>query len=334
MSLSGQNAARKSAGVFFAAVFLFLGGCITVNLFPEDRGLVEKDLRPPGGATEKVVFLHVRGFIGDQEKKKGTPMLGGRINQVSELEREFDKASRDTHVRAVVLEIDSPGGTVTASDRLYHRIMLFRERTRIPVVAFFGDLGASGAYYAAMAADEVWSRPTSVVGSIGVLIANIGVEGLMKKVGITDRTVASGAEKEMGSPLRKMTPEDRAIFEGLVKDFYGNFLRVVERGRKISPEKLLPLADGRVYTASQALSLGLVDRVGYRSDLTNHLEKITKTASLRLVTYEESGGGSPPLFGMDAGGFSSVSAAALMGLIRSMGPEPLYFWAPGGLTMK
>ncbi len=334
MDLSKTITTRSGRAIFVALGLLFLGGCVTVNLFPEDRGLVEKDLRPAGGAVEKVVFLPVRGFIGDQANKKGTPFLGGRVNQVRQLERELDKASRDPHVRGVVLEIDSPGGTVTASDRLYHRIMLFRERTRIPVVAFFGDLGASGAYYAAMAADEVWAHPTSVVGSIGVLIANIGVEGLMKKVGITDRTVASGPEKEMGSPLRKMTPEDRAIFEGLVKDFYGNFLRVVERGRKMTPERLGPLADGRVYPASLARSLGLVDRVGYRSDLVRHLERITKTQKLRLVTYEESGGGSPPLFGMEAGGISSVSAAALVGLIRSLGPEPLYFWAPGGLTIK
>ncbi len=317
-----------------SSVLVTLGGCVTVNLFPPDQGLVEKLLRPAGGATEKVLFLPVRGFIGDEEKKGGTPFLSGKTDQVRLLDRELEKARRDPHVRAIVLDIDSPGGSVTASDRLYHRILLFRQRTKIPVYAFFGDLGASGAYYTAMGANEVWARPTSVVGSIGVMIANVGVEGLMKKVGVTDRTVASGAEKEMGSPFRAMTPEDRKIFEGLVNDFYGTFLEVVEKGRKLDRATLLPLSDGRVFTARQALAHGLVDRVGYRSDLLSHMKKSLGLKSLELVTYRESEGGAPSLLGMEAGGFGSVSAEALAGLISSLGPAPLYFWSPGGLTMK
>ncbi|MCL5953089.1 MAG: signal peptide peptidase SppA [Nitrospirae bacterium] len=325
---------RILESVIAGTALLTLSGCITVNLFPQDRGLVEKKLRPQEGATEKVVFLPIHGFIGDQEKKGGTPLLGGKTDQVRLLDRELEKARRDPHVRAIVLDIDSPGGSVTASDRLYHKILLFRQRTKIPVIAFFGDLGASGAYYTAMGADEVWARPTSVVGSIGVMIANVGVEGLMKKVGVTDRTVASGAEKEMGSPFREMTPEDRRIFEGLVADFYATFLEVVERGRRMEANHLRPLADGRVFTARQALANGLLDRVGYRSDLIDHLKKKLGMNKLMLVTYRESDEGSPSLLGMDAGGFRSVSAQALAGLIRSLGPTPLYFWSPGGLIMK
>ncbi|MGC8529154.1 MAG: signal peptide peptidase SppA [Leptospirillia bacterium] len=325
---------RFLGSILAGTAFFILGGCVTVNLFPQDRGLEEKKLRPGEGATEKVVFLPVRGFIGDQEKKRGTPLLGGKTDQVRLLDRELEKARRDPHVRAIVLDIDSPGGTVTASDRLYHKILLFRQKTKIPVIAFFGDLGASGAYYTAMGANEVWARPTSVVGSIGVMIGNIGVEGLMKKVGVTDRTVASGPEKEMGSPFRTMTPEDRRIFEGIVADFYHSFLAVVEQGRRMEENRLKPLADGRVFTARQALADGLIDRVGYRSDLTSHLKKKLGIKKLMLVTYQESDGGSPSLLGMEAGGFGSVSAEALAGLIRSLGPTPLYFWSPGGLTMK
>ena len=334
--ISQSQGKRHVAGVIWASTALFaLTGCVTVNLFPPDQGLVEKSLRPANGATEKVVFLPIRGFIGDEEKKGGTPFLGGKTDQVRLLDRELAKARRDPHVRAIILDIDSPGGSVTASDRLYHRILLFRQRTKIPVYAFFGDLGASGAYYTAMGANEVWARPTSVVGSIGVMIANVGIEGLMKKVGVTDRTVASGAEKEMGSPFRAMSPEDKKIFEGLVEDFYGTFLGVVEKGRKMNRATLIPLADGRVYTARQALAHGLVDRIGYRSDLLHHLRKELGIKKLQLVTYRDSDGGSPSLLGMETGGgVGSVSAEALASLIRSLGPTPLYFWSPGGLTMK
>ncbi|EQD25647.1 MAG: Signal peptide peptidase SppA, 36K type [Leptospirillum sp. Group IV 'UBA BS'] len=262
---------------------------MTVNLYPQEKGLEEKVVKP-SRAKDKILFLPVRGFIGDQHKKGGLPFLGGKTDQVQLLEREFSKASGDPHVKAVVLMIDSPGGTVTASDRLYHRIRVFRKKTGIPVIAFFGDLGASGAYYAAMGADEVWARPTSVVGSIGVMIANLGFEGLMKKVGVSDRTIASGPEKEMGSPLREMTPEDRKIFEGLVSDFYEKFLDVVEKNRKIGGKKLAVLADGRVYTASQAMSAHLIDHVGYRSDLVDHLKGRLGIAHLKLVRYHRVGG--------------------------------------------
>ncbi|MCL4484727.1 MAG: signal peptide peptidase SppA [Nitrospirae bacterium] len=330
-----QQPSEKSGRLLGVLVLLslLLSGCVTVNLYPQEKGLEEKVVKP-SRAKDKILFLPVRGFIGDQHKKGGLPFLGGKTDQVQLLEREFSKASGDPHVKAVVLMIDSPGGTVTASDRLYHRIRVFRKKTGIPVIAFFGDLGASGAYYAAMGADEVWARPTSVVGSIGVMIANLGFEGLMKKVGVSDRTIASGPEKEMGSPLREMTPEDRKIFEGLVSDFYEKFLDVVEKNRKIGGKKLAVLADGRVYTASQAMSAHLIDHVGYRSDLVDHLKGRLGIAHLKLVRYQESGGGSPPLFGMEAGGWSALSEGSLLSLIRTLGTTPLYLWAPGGLTMK
>ncbi len=324
---------KKLLILFFSGILLVLSGCVTVNLYPQEKGLEEKLIKP-SRAEDKILFLPIRGFIGDEPKKRGIPFLGGKTDQVHLLEREFQKASGDTHVKAVVLMIDSPGGTVTASDRLYHKIREFRKRTGIPVIAFFGDLGASGAYYAAMGTDEVWARPTSVVGSIGVMIANLGFEGLMKKVGVSDRTIASGPEKEMGSPLRTMTPEDRKIFEGLVQDFYQKFLNVVRENRKIDRERLARLADGRIFTATQAKSANLIDHVGYRSDLVSSLKEKLKIKDLKLVQYQETGGGSPPLFGMTSGGWSALSEGTLIALVRSLGPTPLYLWTAGGLTMK
>ncbi len=316
-----------------ALFLLSLSGCVTVNLYPQEKGLEEKVIKP-SQAKDKILFLPIRGFIGDEPRKGGVPFLGGKTDQVHLLEQEFQKASLDPHIKAVILRIDSPGGTVTASDRLYHRIREFRKKTGIPVVAFFGDLGASGAYYAAMGSDEVWARPTSVVGSIGVMIANLGFEGLMKKVGVSDRTIASGPEKEMGSPLRKMTPEDRKIFEGLVQDFYQKFLDVVEKNRRIDEKSLSVLADGRVFTASQAKRAHLIDHIGYRSDLVMSVKQKLGLSHVKLVRYQETGGGSPPLFGMTAGGWSALSEGSLIALIRSLGPTPLYLWTAGGLTMK
>ncbi len=319
--------------IVFSGIFLVLTGCFTINLYPQEKGLLEEKIEP-SAAQAKILFLPVRGFIGDQQKKQGMPFLEGRVDQVALLEKEFQKAEKDPEVKAVVLMIDSPGGTVTASDRLYHRVMLYRKKTGIPVIAFFGDLGASGAYYTAMGTEEVWAHPTSVVGSIGVLIANVGVVGLMNKVGVTDRTIASGPEKEMGSPLRKMTPEDRQIFEGMVQDFYKKFLEVVQNNRNMDQGKLKRLADGRIFTASQALREGLLDQVGYRSDLVDHLKKKLGIAKVKLVRYQQVGDGTASLFGMASPGWSAFSEEALTTLVKSLGPTPLYLWSPGGLTMK
>ena len=333
MVIPVMNGKKGFFYVLISLVLLAVPGCVTVNLYPQEKGLEEKVIKP-SRAEDKILFLPIRGFIGDEPRRGGIPLLGGKIDQVHLLEQEFQKASRDPHVKAVILRIDSPGGTVTASDRLYHRIREFRKKTGIPVVAFFGDLGASGAYYAAMGSDEVWARPTSVVGSIGVMIANLGFEGLMKKVGVSDRTIASGPEKEMGSPLRTMTPEDRKIFEGLVQDFYQKFLDVVEKNRRIKGKKLSALADGRVFTASQAQKANLIDHIGYRSDLVRSLKQKLRLGHVKLVRYQETGGGSPPLLGMTSGGWSALSDGTLIALIRSLGPTPLYLWTAGGLTMK
>jgi protease-4 len=324
---------KRGLIIFLTGMALLTSGCVTVNLFPPNKGLEEKDLLP-SSARDKILFLSLDGFIGDQGKKGGIPLFGGRKNQVRLVRKELQKASGDEHIRAIVFMIDSPGGTVTASDRIYHLIRLYRKKTHIPVIAFFGDLGASGAYYVAMGSDEVWARPTSVVGSIGVMIANVGVEGLMKKVGVTDRTVASGPEKEMGSPLKEMTPEDRTIFEGLVQDFYGSFLGVVSKNRKIDQGQLARLADGRVYSASQALRNHLIDRVGYRDDLVGHLKRKLGIPHVRLVQYRMPDQGSPPFLGMTSPGIDTLSVASVISILKSMGPTPLYLWEPGGLSMK
>ena len=324
---------RNAVVISLVTLSLVLSGCITVNLFQPDKGWVEKPMTP-SEAHDKILFLSLDGFIGDQEKKGGTPFIGGRKDQVHTMRKELEKAGKDKEIKAIVILIDSPGGAVTASDRLYHQIRQFREEHKIPVIAYFGDLGASGAYYAAMGATEVWAHPTSVLGSIGVLIANVGARGLMKKIGITDRTVSSGAEKEMGSPLKEMTPEDRKIFQGLIGDFFQKFLGVVKENRKIPEKRLEELADGRVFSAEQALRDHLVDRIGYRDDLIKHLKRILNLPDVALVRYKRSGGGAPSLFGMSNSGLDSVSLQSLETLLNSRGPTPLYLWEPGGLNIK
>lgn len=306
---------------------LVLAGCITVNLLPAEKGLQEEVVSGEG-AKDKLLLVPLDGFIGDQNQK-GIPFLGGRVDAVTEIRKTFRKAAHDPKIRGVVLLVDSAGGSVTASDRIYHMIEVFKQKSGIPVIALVGDMGASGAYYASVGADELWAHPTSVVGSIGVVIFNVGLTGLMHKIGVEDRTIASGPEKEMGSPLKPMTDKDRKIFQGLVDDLYHQFLDTVSRNRQIAPSALEPLADGRVYTAREALKFHLIDRIGYRDQLIEHMKRLMHVTEFEVVQYREpvlAGG----LFGSQSDAADPLSdTSRLAGVLKRLGPTPLYLWTPG-----
>src|SRR5207244_8728631 len=172
-------------------------------------------------------------------------------------------AADHAHTEALLLRINSPGGTVTASDIIYHEIMAVKEKRKIPVVAVIMDLGASGGYYIAVAGDRIIAHPTSVTGSVGVIMLRVNAEGLLQKIGVEASAIKSGAKKDIGSPFRPMTEDERAIFQSMINGFFSRFLDVVSKGRSLPADQLKVIADGRVLTRPQALQLGLVEQVGY-----------------------------------------------------------------------
>ncbi len=315
-------------GLILTSLSLLLTSCISINLLPTERGLQEKVLSGEG-AKDKLLLVPINGFIGDQTSR-GLPFLGGKDDTVTRIRATLRKASQDPKVRGIVLLIDSAGGSVTASDRVYHLIREFKRKSGIPVIAMVGDMGASGAYYVSVAADEVWVHPTSVVGSIGVVIFNVGVTGLMQKIGVEDRSLASGPEKEMGSPLKPMTDEDKSLFQGLISDLYAQFFDIVSRNRQIAPDVLKPLADGRIYTARQALKHHLVDRIGYRDDLIHHLKRLMHVQRFEVIRYREPFLASTGIFGSESSLDSPLAdAGKAAGLLTKSGPTMLYLWSPG-----
>lgn len=317
-----------SRGLLVAFFSLLLTSCISINLLPTERGLQEKVLSGEG-AKDKLLLVPINGFIGDQTSR-GLPFLGGRDDTVTRIRATLRKASQDPKVRGIVLLVDSAGGSVTASDRVYHLIRAFKRKSGIPVMAMVGDMGASGAYYVSVAADEIWVHPTSVVGSIGVVIFNVGVTGLMQKIGVEDRSLASGPEKEMGSPLKPMTDKDKSLFQGLISDLYAQFFDIVSRNRQIAPDVLKPLADGRIYTARQALKDHLVDRIGYRDDLIHHLKRLMHVQRFEVIRYREPFLASTGIFGSESSSGSPLAdAGKVAGLLTKSGPTMLYLWSPG-----
>jgi protease-4 len=181
-------------------------------------------------------------------------------------------------VKAIVLDINSPGGSVGAVQELYSQILRVRKEKRIPVVALFGDVSASGGYYIAAACDKIVAHPGTLTGSIGVIFSVSNLEGLFRKIGFKTEPIKSGRLKDIGSPARPMTPEEREILQALIDDAYGQFVAAVSLGRKMPKERVRALADGRIFSGRQALEVGLVDFLG---DSTDALELAGKLVGIK-----------------------------------------------------
>ncbi|MBW7904216.1 MAG: signal peptide peptidase SppA [Phycisphaerae bacterium] len=338
LGLVSRRRPRFIVAAIAGVVTVLAGGCgptsFLVTPVPGDRALREHVVRREGLlAFHKVAVVDVEGVL---RNSRPVSLLGGeRDNPVVVFKEKLDRAAADARVRAVVVRINSPGGGVTASDLMYCELAAFRQRTRKPVVASLMDVAASGGYYLACAADEIHAQPTTVTGSIGVIMIAPDFSGTMDKLGIQANVIKSGPLKDAGSPLRSMTPEDRAVFQSMIDAMYERFLAVVTAGRKgVEPARLRELADGRVYLAPVARELGLIDEV---SSLDGAIRRAKALAGLGdrpvlVVEYARSIDHRPNIYAESpAPGSVQVNLlnVTLPELLVSGAPEFLYVWAPG-----
>jgi protease IV len=184
----------------------------------------------------------------------------GEIAEADSIVEVLDELVETESVDAVVVRVDSPGGAVAPSQEIYDAILRLREKK--PVIASLGNMAASGGYYVAAACDAIVANAGTLTGSIGVLMQVGNIEELLKKVGLSGEILKAGQYKDLGSPIRPMTPEERKIVEGLLANVHEQFVNAVARGRKLDVEGVRPVADGRVFSGEQALELKLVDRLG------------------------------------------------------------------------
>jgi len=311
-----------------ALLVVTLGGCIQIDLFGGARGpLVESTVY--GQRGPKILMLELDGVI-HQEEESG-PFGPERESTVARIREELDHARRDDQVRAVLLRINTPGGGATASDVIHAELMRFKRERNVPIVAHFLGMATSGGYYVAMAADEIVAEPTSVTGSIGVVFVGVNFAGLMERWGIEDQTVAAGVHKDAGSPLRRMTREERAIFEGVIGDLHARFRDVVVEGRpKLDRLRVEALSDGRIYSAPQALENGLVDRIGSLEDSIERLEKRLGVSESIVVSYHRPREWRQNLYTrapMPASATHRTPDPTL--LLRGIEPGFQYLWWPG-----
>jgi protease-4 len=283
--------------IFLSFLILsFFSNC-TFNLIPGGRvgfdSFEEKIIS--GTDRDKIAMISIDGVISDETNDS---FFGpSKESPISYVKENLKIIERDKDVKGVILKINSPGGTVTASDIIYHEILEFRNRSNKPVMTVFVDVGASGAYYIAMATDIVAAHPTTVTGSIGVVLQGFNVKEGMEKIGVKDQSIVSGANKTIGSPFLELSPEHKTILQGIVNSMYDRFFTVVKNGRpQMTETQLRPLADGRIFTGIQAQKLGLIDHVGYFDDLLPKLMSHPKYLkgsggdSPRIVTYNRGRG--------------------------------------------
>jgi len=301
-------------------------GCVTVNLL-EPPGPVQ-EVQLSGSGDGKVLLLDLSGVISSQDKDGFIP----QPNLLATFKEELTKASKDEKIKAVVVRINSPGGTVNASDILYHELKTFKANKKIPVIVSMMDVAASGGYYLAMASDAILVHPSTVTGSIGVIMLTVNAKGLLEKVGAEASAITSGPRKDMGSPFRTMTADEKVIFQSVIDSFYDRFLAVVKEGRpNLSADQIKKLADGRIYSGDQAKAAGLVDEVGYLDDAIELAKKNAALTEARIVTYRRHGEYQnniySRLFGTSSG-LSSLASLDLLSIVRGGSPQFMYLWMP------
>lgn len=270
--------------IFVMIAGLFANGCMfpTVKLFTDASDPLE-EFTLEGEEKGKVLMIPVHGIISDISRKG---MILTEPSLVQDVVSQLRLAEEDSEIKAVLFKIDSPGGSVTASDVLYHEIKSFKERTGVKVTAVIMNVAASGGYYMALPADYIVAHPTSVTGSIGVIFLKPKFYGLMDKIGVDVKVNTSGENKDMGSPFRKETEVEDAIFQTLTDSLGKRFIDLVVEHRGVSPEVVKDISTARIYLAEEALQLGLVDEIGYISDaVTRTKERAGMDENCKVVVY-------------------------------------------------
>ena len=240
-----------------------------------------------GSGSAKVALLDVRGLLADVNPPG---LLAPAPNPVDRYAAELDFAEKDPRVKGVIVRINSPGGTVSASDTMYLETLRFRETCSKPVVISMGEVAASGGYYLALAGDRVLAQPTSITASIGVIMPTLNFSEGLSMIGVRSRSIKSGRNKDLANPFEPVREEQYAVLQDMIDEFYARFKALVRERRPGVPDDVLDaVADGRVVTGAKALEIGLVDELGGLREAFVRVQELAGVRDARLVKYAEDG---------------------------------------------
>jgi protease-4 len=237
-------------------------------------------------STDEIAIIHINGVITQYDARDG--MFGYIENPVSGVKNRLNIIREDKNIRGVLLAIESPGGSVTASDVLYNAIREFRAQSGIPVVSFIRQMAASGGYYIASASDEIVAYPTALTGSIGVIMYTFNFKGLMDKYGIEYVAIKTSKHKDSLSPFKDVDKEEIAWNQKIVDRLLDRFIDAVAQGRTgMTREQVKDIADGRLYLADEARAAGLIDATGDMEDAVKILSKIAGITRPAIVEFTQ-----------------------------------------------
>lgn len=239
--------------VIFFSAFLFIGRMT--------------DQRRPFSFSDKIAIVEIKGII----------------TQSTEIIEEIRHYADDETVKAVILRIDSPGGGVGPSQEIHREVVKLKSKKK--VLASMGSVAASGGYYIACASDLIVANPGTITGSIGVVMEFTNLEELLKKIGVKGVVLKGGEHKDIGSPFREMTPGEKKIMQEVIDNVHQQFIKAVAEGRKMEQAKVIPVADGRIFTGEQAKQFGLVDEMGNLEDTVDMAAKLVNIDGRPTVIY-------------------------------------------------
>ena len=298
-------------GLLLCIPIIFSLALSSSEYYDTTEGVSEKFVSGSKTADDKIAIINVKGVIMEGE---------GYVRDQIEL------VKKDKKVKAIVVRVDSPGGTVTGSDYILHHLKELKKEREIPLVVSMGAIAASGGYYVSMAVEDekdvIFAEPTTTTGSIGVIIPHYNVSGLMKDYNVVDDSIMSHPRKQMLTMTRPMSDENRAILQEYVNQSFTRFKDIVKEGRPVfekDPEKLDKLATGEIFTANQALDAGLIDKIGFVEEAIARAAELAKidVKKTRVVTYKQP----TALFDL---GFAQSKAMNLNEMLEMSAPKAYY----------
>ncbi|MFD2370434.1 signal peptide peptidase SppA [Brevibacillus sp. GCM10020057] len=275
-----------------------------------------------GYGSGKIVQLFVNGVISGEPNATGMPSMSELLAE------QLRRVEEDESVKALVLRINSPGGEVVATDELHSRLLRLKQVRHIPIVVSMGSTAASGGYYLATAGDVIFANPNTLTGSLGVIFNLVNYSDAANKLGVHQFSIKSGRFKDIGSPARPLTEPERQIFQTLVNESYNKFVDVIVDGRNLSRQRVLEIADGRVYSGEQAKRLGLIDQFGDLEEATRHALTLTGLSEATVVRYTDQLSLSKMLFTLKQHWANPDPLGLNRVLERQSSPQLLYQFMP------
>jgi protease IV len=324
-----------AAAVFFVSVVInFLSATVFKGIETDFTDFMASAEQPfteevvnDGNDLKKIVILDVNGVIQDTGDTGSFLQSSGYDHQ--DFMKKLNYIKEDDSVKGVIIKVNSPGGGVVESAEIHDKLAEIQKKSKKPVYISMGSMAASGGYYISTAAKRIYASPETMTGSLGVIMEGINYEGLADKYGVDFVTIKSGKHKDIMSPTRKMTEEERQILQSMINNSYEGFVKVISEGRNLPVAQVKRIADGRVYDGRQAKDLHLIDGFGYLDDVVKQMKKQEKLNGAQVVRYSDSLGlGS--LFSMQTKkliGENEEMAGLMKLLSKPNSPRLMYLYA-------